>query len=119
MLEPEGDQGAEEFDYCTPKPKVVGKKGSKYHADLEEDEDESVFVSPLKARKKPAPVAVALADSDIELTGTDGGFKAKGKGKKTVNSGKRALREMVQEKRTAMTADGNNKQVMTFYSYYF
>jgi hypothetical protein len=98
----------EEFGYGTPKPREE-KKGSnlKYHADLEEDEDELVFVSPLKARKMPAPVA----DSDSDLTRTDGGFKAK-KGKKAE---KQTLRQLVQGKRMAMTANGNNKQVMTFY----
>jgi hypothetical protein len=67
-------------------------------------------VSPLKARKKPAPVLVA--DSDSELTGTeDSGLQVEAKKKR--DTGKRAfkLREMVQEKRTAMTATANNKRV--------
>jgi hypothetical protein len=104
-LEPEG---AQELEYCTPKPNEE-ETGSKYHTDLEEDEDESVFVSPLKTRKKPAPVA----DSDSGLTGTDdGGFEAKRKGKGKTASDKRAFkfREMVQEKRTAMTTPAKPKQ---------
>jgi hypothetical protein len=102
MLEPEG---VEEHEDHTPKPNE--KTGSEYHTDLEEDEDESVFVSPLKARKKPAPVA----NSDIELTETDdGGLEAKRKpeGKKKTD---RAFRAMVQEKRAAMTTTANNKPI--------
>ena len=80
MLEPEG---VEELEYCTPKLNKE-KTGSEYHTDLEEDEDESVFVSPLKAHKKPAPVA----DSDSELMGTDNGsLEAKRKGDKKINKG--------------------------------
>jgi hypothetical protein len=85
------------------------KAGSEHHTGLEEDEDESVFVSPLKAHKKPAPVA----DSDSKLTGTDsddGGFEAKRKGNKKTDMGKRSFREMVQEKRAMTTA--NNKQAL-------
>lgn len=110
MLEPEG---VEELEYCTPKPNNE-KTGSEYHpaSDLEEDEDESTFVSPLKAHKKPAPVADS--DSELELTGTasdDNGLEAKGKGKQKTDTGKRAFREMVQEKR-AMTTTANNKQAL-------
>jgi hypothetical protein len=100
MLEPEGVE-----EHATPKPNEA-KTGSKYHTDLEEDEDESVFVSPLKARKKPA-----VAKSDIELTETDdGGLEAKRKpeGKKKMD---RAFRAMVQEKRAAMTTTANNKPI--------
>ena len=103
MLEP----GVEEHeDHTTPKPNEE-KTGSEYHTGLEEDEDESVFVSPLKARKKPAPVA----NSDIELTETDdGGLEAKRKpeGKKKTD---RAFRAMVQEKRAAMTTTANTKPI--------
>ena len=102
MLEPEGVEELE--DHTTPKPNEE-KTGSNYHTDLEEDEDESVFVSPLKARKKPAPVA----SSDIELTGTDdGGLEAKRKGKKKMD---RQFRAMVQEKRAAMTTTANIKPI--------
>ena len=102
MLEPEG---VEELEYrTTPKPNKE-KTGSKYHTDVEEDEDESVFVSPLKARKNPAPVA----DSDGELTGTDdGGLEAERKGNKKMDTGKRPFREMVQEKRAMATTTNNN-----------
>jgi hypothetical protein len=107
MLEPNGVEELEDHT-TTPKPNEE-KTGSEYHTDLDEDEDESVFVSPLKARKKPAPVA----NSDIELTGTDdGGLEAKPaseKGKKKTN---RAFREMVQEKRAAMTTTANNKRAL-------
>jgi hypothetical protein len=92
-------------DHTTPKPNEE-RTGSEYYTGLEEDEDESVFVSPLKARKKPASV---VANSDIELTGTDdGGLEAKKKGKKKMN---RQFRAMVQEKRAAMTTTANNKPI--------
>lgn len=104
MLEP----GAEELEYCTPKPNKK-KTDTEYHTDLEEDEDESVFVSPLKACKKPAPVV----DSDSELTGTDdGGLEAKREGKKQMDTGKRAFREMVQEKRAAKTTANNKRSLI-------
>jgi hypothetical protein len=104
MLEPEGVE-----EHCTPKSNRE-KTGSEYHTDLEEDEDESVFVSPLKARKKPAPVADS--DHDSELTETDdGGLEAKRKGYKKTDMGKRPFREMVQEKR-AMATTGNNKRAL-------
>ena len=106
MLEPEGPEAEERTDHTTPKPNKE-KTSSEYHTDLEEDEDESVFVSPLKARKKPAPVA----NFDIELTETDdGGLEAKRKpeGKKKMD---RAFRAMVQEKRAAMTTTANNKSI--------
>ena len=106
MLEPEGVK-----KYRTPKPNKK-KTSSEYHADLEEDEDESVFVSPLKARKNPPPVA----NSDGELTGTDNGGPGeaktpKRKGNKKTDTGKRAFRDMVQEKR-AMTTTANNKRTL-------
>jgi hypothetical protein len=54
---------------------------------VEEDEDRSVFMSPLKAHKNPAPVV----DSDSELTGTDDAnlqVEAKRKGNKKRDTGK-------------------------------
>lgn len=107
MLEPEG---VAELEYSIPKPNKEKTQGSEYHTDLEEDEDVSVFVSPLKARKKPAPVA----DTDSELTGTDdGGLEAKRKGSKKTDTSKRAFRDMVQEKRAAiMTTTSNNKRAL-------
>jgi hypothetical protein len=107
MLEPEGVE-----EYSTPKLNEE-KTGSEYHhTDLEEDEDESAFLSPLKARKKPTPRPVADSDNE-SLTGTDdGSLEAKRnlKGDKNLktNTGKRAFREMVQEKRAMTTA--NNKR---------
>lgn len=101
MLEPEGLQVEE---YRTPKPNKK-QRAAAYHTDLEEDVDDSDFVSPLrvKAHRKPA----AVADSENELTGTDdGGLEAKKKGDKKT----RAFREMVQKKRAEMTTS-NNKQV--------
>lgn len=97
-------------EYCTPKPNKE-KSGSEYHTNLEEDEDESIFISPLKAqRKRPATVA----DSESELAGTDdSGLEAERtrKGKKKMDTGKRALREIVQEKR-AMATTTNNKRAL-------
>lgn len=110
MLEPEG---VEELEYYSPKPneeKMVPRSSSEYHTDLEEDEDGSVFVSPLKANKKRAPVA----DSDGELTGTENGhsgLNSKGKGKKT-DTGKRPFREMVQEKRMTTTTTNNKRALI-------
>ena len=112
VLEPEG---MEEPEYCTPKPnegKTGSASGYPSHNDPKEDEDESEFVSPLKARKKPAPVA----DSDSELTGADsddGGLQEKRKGYKEMGTGtgRRAFCEMVQEKR-AMTTAANNKRAI-------
>lgn len=108
MLEPEGVE-----EYSTPKLNEE-KTGSEYHhTDLEEDEDESAFISPLKARKKPTPRPVADSDNE-SLTGTeDGSLEAKRnlKEDKKTNTGKRAFREMVQEKRAMTTA--NNKRTLT------
>ena len=102
----ESNENLEELDnYTTPKPNKKNRD-SKYHIDLEEDEDVSAFVSPLKARKKPVTVADSDSDDDGSLQ-----VKAKRKGKdKRVFK----LREMVQEKRTAMTATANNKRVYNF-----
>ena len=87
----ESNENLEELDnYTTTKPnKKI--RDSKYHIDLEEDEDVSAFVSPLKACKK----TVTVADSDSD---DDGGLqveaKRKGKDKRVFK-----LRETVQEKR--------------------
>jgi hypothetical protein len=107
MLEPEGVE-----EYCPPNLDQE-KTSSNYHTDLEEDEDGSVFVSPLKARKKRTPEQVADCDSDSGLAGTDnGGLEAKRKGLKKTNTGKRAFREMVQEKRSAIETTTNNKRAL-------
>ena len=58
-----------------------------------------MFVSPLKIRKKPAPVA----DSDSEVARTDNSLPK--------NKGKRTIREMVEQKRIAMTTPANSKRV--------
>ena len=71
---------------CTPKPneEKMGSE-SEYHTNLEEDEDELVFISPLKAQRQ------RIADSESELTGTDGGgleAERTRKGKKKMDTGK-------------------------------
>jgi hypothetical protein len=103
LLEPKGAE-----KYCTPKPNEE-KTGFVFNStDLEEDEDKSVFVSPLRAHKKRAPVADF---NGSELTGTeDGSVKAK-RGNKKMDSGRRTFREMVQEKQ-AMTTIANNKRLI-------
>lgn len=102
MLEPKGAE-----KYCTPKSNEE-KTGFNFNStDLEEDEDKSVFVSPLRAHKKRAPVA----DFNGELTGTEDGSVEAKRGNKKTDPGRRTFREMVQEKQ-AMTTMANNKRLI-------